>query len=64
MNGETLFRALVACRENVMGLAMSWTKADTARVSSALMTGSWRLLPRSMRDLLDRLADEIQRATT
>ncbi len=57
MNGEKIFRALAATKEDVIGLAMSWTKADTARVMSALTMGTYRLLPRELRNLLDKVAE-------
>lgn len=59
MSGERLFRALVLVRGKVVGLAMSWTKGDTARTTSALTANAYKLLPRGLRDLLDDVAAEL-----
>lgn len=59
-----LFRALVAARSQVTGLAMGWKASDTAAVSAALATGKWALLPGKLRELLEQMASEIERAST
>lgn len=58
MNGEDVFKAMVAA--DIADLAVSWTKADTGRVTMAIVSGTYRLLPKPLRVKLDAIADKLK----
>lgn len=60
MNGERIFRAIHKNAGKVTELMMGWNKRDTGAVMLALSTGSYKALPRQLRDFFEAVAKELQ----